>query len=251
MNFVKKLTASVAVISCLFAISACNRRSNPTIDVPDYSDPETTETETVSAPNFSSEWRYKYSLTYEYTKGKTVSVLSEYRDDGFFCAVDNESKVMTYYKQGDEGIDRYILNPSTKKGTHAVLKGRSLEKLVSGFMQLSLSDPSFISKENVIYSSEDVIAGRPAKKYIQMEYQDSVLTRIAYIWIDTEFGFASRCEVYDGTGGLAFGWKLTEFSREAPDAENLIPDISKYKLTELGVIDNGSESSAEETSAAD
>ncbi|MGI6773259.1 MAG: hypothetical protein GX264_00125 [Clostridiales bacterium] len=236
MSFYKKLTALSLALSCIFVLASCDRRSNPTIDVPDTPDRTTTEPATTDSPTFSSEWRHKYSLTYEYTKEKTVSVLSEYRGEGFFCAVDNASKVMTYYKEGEDGIDRYILNPTQKKGTHATLKGRNLDKLVSGFMQLSLSDPSFISKENVIFSSEDTVAGRPAKKYIQMEYQDSVLTKIAYIWIDTEYGFASRCEVYDGTGGFALGWKLTEFSEEDIDTAAILPDLAKYKLTEMGDI---------------
>ena len=63
-----------------------------------------------------------------------------------------------------------------------------------------------------------------------------MLTKIAYIWIDTEYGFASRCEVYDGTGGFALGWKLTEFSEEDIDTAAILPDLAKYKLTEMGDI---------------
>ena len=60
-------------------------------------------------------------------------------------------------------------------------------------------------------------------------------TKIAYIWIDTEYGFASRCEVYDGTGGFALGWK-TEFSEEDIDTAAILPDLAKYKLTKWATL---------------
>lgn len=237
MNKIKICVALFTLISILALYACLDRNSNPNIEDLEsynYSSSLNQTTEEPESLAISSEWQSNYKLTYRYMKDTEESIITEYRGEDFFCSVDNETGIITYLQQADDDIKQYMLNPSTLVGSNIPLLNQNLSHLRSGFMKIATVNPYFISYNNVTFNAEDKVSERQAKKYIQKAYKENQLTSLAYVWIDDEYGFASKCEVFSDSGTLIASWELLEIEvgniSLASIDENI--NLSQYSIEE-------------------
>lgn len=229
-----------AVLGCLIALttlSACKRNRG----LGDLNDLATTEKHTqiftnapapgVTIPSPSEQsgitpadnsWKANYKLRYLITENNETSELVEQRCNGIYCVTDVASGAISYFTQQGPDISQYILNPAAKSGSHTLQEGKSLADITSGFMKIAYIDPAFTTYSNVEYQNDDLIAGRTAKKYTQSAYSESgLLTAYAFVWIDAQYGFVSKCQVYNMTGTANTSWELQELTVGGVTAESI------------------------------
>lgn len=177
-------------------------------------------------------WMSNYSLQYYYADTQGSSQISETRAGGYYTAVDATTGYTTFFSQGDGGVDEYVLNVVSKTGTHKFSEGDSMDTLTSGWMQVSHLDEGFTTAQNVLYEGKETVAGREAGRYLQSIYVDDALTAYAFVWVDTQYGFASKCSVYTVSGSLYSAWELTSFTAGTVTDEQAITDITQYTIAE-------------------
>ena len=178
------------------------------------------------------------TLTYTYTEGTESSELREMRCEGLYSVTDLASGAATYFIQNGSDIDQYVLNPAAMSGTHSVLSDQSLADITTGFMKIAYVDSSFPTLSNVEYQGEETVAGRVAAKYTQSAYNTAgLLTAYAFVWIDSEYGFASKCRVYNMTGSVNVSWELTELTVGGVSEESIGFSTDGYTITEAQVTE--------------
>lgn len=186
----------------------------------------------------NNSWMGNYSLTYTYTEGTESSQLREMRCAGLYSVTDLASGAATYFIQNGSDIDQYVLNPAAMSGTHSVLSDQSLADITTGFMKIAYVDSSFPTLSNVEYQGEETVAGRVAAKYTQSAYNTAgLLTAYAFVWIDSEYGFASKCRVYNMTGSVNVSWELTELTVGGVSEESIGFSTDGYTITEAQVTE--------------
>lgn len=187
----------------------------------------------------NNEWTKNYTLNYVYSSDGVTSSVTEKRCSGIYSAVDDESGTVSFFSQNKDDIDQYVLNPSQKSGTHSVVKNSSLDSITTGFMKIAYIDPSFASMSNVEFQNDDTVAGRGAKKYTQSAYSTTgLLTAYAFVWIDNEYGFVSKCQVYSLSGNVNTSWELKSFSVGNVTAESIGFSTDGYDIAEQEASDN-------------
>ncbi|MBR1810715.1 MAG: hypothetical protein IJ766_03560 [Clostridia bacterium] len=178
-------------------------------------------------------WTSNYTLTYEFTENGEMSTLTERRCAGMYSVTDAGSGITSYFIQDGDNIDQYVLNPADNTGTHAVLNGQNLADVPTGFMKIAYVSPAFTTYANVEYQSADSVADRPAQKYNQSAYNDAgLLTAYAFVWLDSAYGFASKCQVYNLTGNINTGWELKSLTVGGVSAESIGFSTDGYTITE-------------------
>lgn len=177
-------------------------------------------------------WMNNYSLQYYYADTQGSSQITETRSGGYYSAVDATTGYTTFFAQGDGGVDEYILNIVSKTGTHKFSEGDSMDTLTSGWMQVSRLDEGFTSSKDVLYEGKETVAGREAGRYLQSIYVDGALTAYAFVWVDTQYGFASKCSVYTVSGSLYSAWELTSFTSGTVTDEQAMTDLTPYTIAE-------------------
>ena len=234
----KKLTALFFAIIMIFTFASCTSEDGGgSVNFGDYVLPETdtevsnkyNENELVSS---DTDWLSCYALEYSYYDVKTgESRIAEGRCGNYFQSLDYATNTVTYYTQADGYILEYMLNTETKTGTAAVVTGSTMDSLYSGFSMLSTCDPYFPVYKNVTKVGQDFVANRSVTRYKQTQTEDGVVTKIAYVWIDDELGFASKCEQYDAkTEELQMRWELLSFTRNVTEDDIKI-NTDNYTLT--------------------
>ena len=241
----KRILSICFILILIFGFSACGEnQQNGSVNFGDYEIPsdygnqnnpenQTTKpynTSEVLSPDTS--WQKSYALSYSYYDQKTgESVLTEGRCGNYYQVSDSVSNITTLLVQEEAYMLQYMLNTSTKTGTSAVVTDGTIETSYSGFTILSTCDPYFPVYKNVTSAGSDFVANRPATRYKQTETKDNAETRIAYVWIDDQYGFASKCELYDAnTEVLLMRWELTDFTTNITE-EAVKIDISAYTIT--------------------
>lgn len=255
----KKLIPLVLLLSAVLALSGCSGDRDDSFGINEYAttgvgesgttrphdEPGTTALPTTAAfdlptagttaadPSTVSSWQSNYTLTYTFTENGERSELTETRCDGLYSARDAASGAVSYFRQNGSDIDSYVLNPTAKTGTHRLLTGKSLADITTGFMKIAYIDPSFTTLSNVEYQGSESVAGRPAAKYIQSVYDGTgLLTAYAFVWIDSEYGFVSKCMVYNLTGAVNTSWELLSLSVGGIDPVSAAVSTDGYTLTE-------------------
>ncbi len=241
----KKLLCILLCILSFLSLCACTVGTEPDEDssledntIPDINIIIPEETSSKLPQNIISadtNWLNAYALEYSYYDKKTgESEIAEARCGKYFQSLDYASNTVTFYSQEDGYILQYMLNPESKKGTVAVVAGSAIDNLYSGFSMLSACDPYFPLYKNVARVGTDFIAERPAARYRQTQTENGITTKIAYVWIDEEYGFASKCEQYNAiTEELEMRWELLSFTQNVTE-EKIKIDISSYSITEDG-----------------
>lgn len=235
----KRFICVMMIILILLCLCACSEKETGDVNFGEYELSETEMTslkynpDDVLSPDES--WQNAYALSYSFydkQKSGSESIIVEGRCGKYYQALDRTSDIISFFSQEDGYIIQYLLDGSTKTGTSAIVTGSSMDELYSGFTQFSVCDPYFPVYTNVTKVGEDFVANRSASRYKQIETQDGKETRIAYVWIDDAYGFASKCELYDAvTQELQMRWELLSFTQNVSEESIKVP-VEEYELTE-------------------
>lgn len=201
------------------------------------------EEEGTTAPTYSGgtgspilineSWLSNYTLSYTYEENGQSSNLTEQRCEGIYTAKEETSGALTCFLQSGDDVEEYVLNPQTKTGTHSVLSDQSLASITPGFLKIARVDAAFPTLANVELQGEESVAGRPAKKYTQSAYNTAgLLTAYAFVWIDEEYGFASKCRVYNLSGSVNVSWELKSLTVGGVTEESIGFSTDGYEITE-------------------
>lgn len=176
-------------------------------------------------------WQDSYVLSYSFFDKKTgQSTITEGKCGNFFQSMDSATNITTYLTQEDGYMLQYMLDNATRSGTVAVVTDATIDSAYSGFVLLSVCDPYFPVYKNVTKVGTDFVGDRSATRYKQVETKDGVTTRIAYVWIDDAFGFASKCELYDAkTEEVLLRWELLDFTQNVTE-EGVKINLDAYNI---------------------
>lgn len=248
---VVSVVLSLTVLASVL-LSACGQTEKPTVPPEGYSyDPgdaepsssgDASESEGVSNSVPANEgfavdasWQSNFLAEYLYFDeqlGTERVRVKEVKTASAFEAKYPVSGNFFYYKADGTDLLVYTAVPDEDLYTKSVEKGKSVSDISSTFMKLSAVDPAFSALANVLYIEDDTVAGRPCKKYIQRAYTDGEATETVYIWIDSEFGFAAKCEAYDADEDLTTYWELLLFETGSVTASAIDVDVDDYEFEE-------------------
>lgn len=245
----KCLCASALIILLLLSFTACTPGSQGNVNFGDYEIPSDYDNQNnagtsvepgSSTGNYNAadilspdtSWQNAYALSYSYYDIKTgESVLTEGKCGKYYQISDSSSDITTFLVQEDAFMIQYMLDTVQKNGTSAIITDGAIENAYSGFTLLSVCDPYFPVYKNVTRVGNDFVGKRPATRFKQVETKDGSQTRIAYVWIDDEFHFASKCELYDAvTEELLMRWELKDFTTNITEAAVKI-NVDAYNIT--------------------
>lgn len=236
----KRLVVLIFAFIIIFAFTSCTQEDDGSVNFGDYVLPEDQSTTEYESEKYDSQelvlsdssWLDSYALEYSYFDTKTgESKIAEGRCGNYYQSIDYATDTITFYSQEDGYILEYMLNTQTKTGTAAVVTGATMENLYSGFSMISTCDPYFPVYKNVTKVGQDFVADRSTTRYKQTQTENGVVTKIAYVWIDDELGFASKCEQYNAqTEELEMRWELLSFTRNVTQ-DDIKVDIDSYTLT--------------------
>ncbi len=216
----KKLSVLIIISLLLTLFSACsdeNTKADGSVNFGEYS-PEVESTTIYYNNNelISSDisWLDAYALSYSYyDKDSGESIITEGKCGNYYQSHDSATNTITFYSQQESYVLQYLLNSDTKTGTATIITEGTIDDLYSGFSMISTCDPYFPAYSNVTKVGQDFVAERSATRYKQVQTENGVITKIAYVWIDDEYGFASRCEQYNAeTEELEMRWELLDFT---------------------------------------
>lgn len=233
----KRLLFGLAALLLLLSTTACGQEKNGSVNFGDYelSSEETTllQYDPQQLLDADDSWQSKYALSYTFYEKKTgESKITEGKCGKYYQAIDETSGIITFVSQEEGYMMEYMLDSNTKTGTAAVVTDSTIDELYSGFSQFSTCDPYFPVYKNVTKFESEFVANRSATRYKQVETENGTETRIAYVWIDDDLGFASKCELYDAqTQELLMRWELTAFTVNAVE-EAVKINIGEYEITQ-------------------
>lgn len=182
-------------------------------------------------PAADDSWKTNYVLEYNYADTNGVSRIKEIRCGDKYQAIDTETGYVSYFVQNGEDVEQYVLNTKEKTGMHTVSADSKMSELTSGFMQVAFIAPDFASSEAVVFEGIESVAGRPMKRYLQSVYTEGTLTAYAFVWIDSQYGFAGKCAVYTVEGSLYAAWELTSFSVGTVTESDVALSLDDYSIT--------------------
>ena len=224
---------ALVLIAALFV--SCERDDNKNHDFGEYilsgdeSSAGPAAPEGALTPDYS--WMTSYALKYTYFDGSETSEITEGKSANYYRAEDAGSNSVVYIERKDGYLLEYMLNPADYTGAVSVVTDSDIADLHSGFMMLSAADSNFPLYTNVTPVGPEPVAGRRAMKYVQNgEPASGENGRTAYVWIDDEYGFASKCELYDSvTQELLMKWELESFALNVQDSDVVI-DLSGFDI---------------------
>ncbi len=240
------LFLSIIIVLSTFILSSCNKDpgENETDTGYEYT-PSGSENEATTAKsneeelqkkiNINNSWQKNFSVSYEYyNPEQSISTMkiNEKKSSSAFTVEYVDTKSVLYYKANGNDTDYYVIIDNEEEQVHSVLEGKSFSSLSSMFMKLTVLSPDLPSQSNVLYMYDEEVAGRNCHKYIQRAYSEGKLTQSVYVWVDAEFGFASKCEAYDADNKLTVMWKTESFETGTLEDEDVIIDISEYSFKE-------------------
>lgn len=247
MNSLKqKLAVTAALTSALLMLfSSCGDKGSETTTAEPYS--YNSQTDMTSPTNAAAEnpeqplavntsWQQNFKIEYKYynaADGTDTVKIIETKNSDAFTAEYPDGKSTLYYKANGADTDYYvIMDGSEKKAVHTLMKGNSFSELSSTFMKLTKVSKELPTLSNVLYMYDENVGGRECRKYLQRAYTDGKLTQSVYIWIDTEYGFAAKCESYDSDGKMRVMWSTESFETGTVGDDDIKIDLSQYTVTE-------------------
>lgn len=232
----KKISAILIILSLAVIMTACSDNKTGSVNFGDYT-PDEVESTKINYDNSElitsdTEWYEAYALKYNYyDKSAGESIITEGKCGDYYQSHDSATDVVSYYEQQQGYILQYFLNKQTKTGTVSVVTGKTMKDLYSGFSLISTCDPYFPVYKNVTKVGQDFVANRSATRYKQTQTENGTVTKIAYIWIDDELGFASKCEQYNAvTEELEMRWELLDFTQNVQTSDIII-NTESYKIS--------------------
>lgn len=234
----KFLICFFCLILSLSFFASCNGKGN---DDNITSEPNYVNTTVGNAPtqyhgiiNVDESWKTNYVLQYSFYdfQGGTSSI-SECCNETGYVSIDNETGIVTYVQESEGFLLQYFLDPPVLQGTMSVITGNSLSDLQSGFYLLSVVDRRLPAYSNTTLSGKTTVAGRSATQYIQTGItQNSNENLTALIYVDDQYGFVSKCELFNSSRTLMMKWELTSFSSNREDVLKAMPkiDLTDYQI---------------------
>ncbi|MBR5428633.1 MAG: hypothetical protein IK118_09820 [Clostridia bacterium] len=248
----KKPLAALLCALCVFSLlTSCKKREEPGLEMyattakqtQVFTDPaqvEFTTAPTVQPPvteatalNVDVSWMDNFILSYSFSQNGVYSFLTERRCAGIYSVTDNATGISTFFIQNGKNIEQYVLDPQTKRGSYSEIENAELAGLSTGFMKIAYLDPTFTTNPSVEYQLEEAVAGRAAKKYTQSSFSAAgLLTAYAFVWIDEEYGFASKCQVYNLTGSVNTSWELQSLEVGSVTKDSIGFSTEGYDISE-------------------
>ncbi|MCH5197842.1 MAG: hypothetical protein J1E34_02945 [Oscillospiraceae bacterium] len=232
----------------IFAFSSCTNKNDidTTSDYSYISQDDLTNAGSSGAENNPSSdktnsfivdtsWQKNYSAEYKYfdaAASKETVTIKEMKSKASFSASYPDSGNFIYYTENDGDIDCYTVIPAEKQYIHSVIENQSIDGISSTLMKLTGVSEELPKLANVLYMNDEEISGRSCKKYIQRAYTDGEVTETVYIWIDSEFGFALKCEDYNADNELKTYWEVMLLSVGTVEDKDIAIDLSAYSFTE-------------------
>ena len=245
VSVIKRIFSLVLVFVFVFSLAACNDGIDDASTTYSYTpgvtssgDSDDSAEETTAPQNIviNTDWQKNFTLSYSYYDADNDSGMiniEERRSDSAFTVEYTDTGALLYYAPNEGGgTDYYVIIPGESEQVHSYLADSSFATLSSMFMKLSKVDSTLPRKNNVVYMYEESVAGRPCAKYIQRSYQDGEETGTCYVWIDNEFGFASKCESFSAAGVLTLSWELKNFVSGETTAEDTEVNLADYTFVE-------------------
>lgn len=232
----KRFGLIISIFAVLICFASCNDNPDGSVNFGDYVIPteidSTLPYDASQVLSSDTEWQSAYALSYSYFDTDTgESTITEGKCGNYYQSIDSATKIITFLSQEDGFMMQYMLDSYTKTGTAAVITDSTVEDAYSGFVMLSACDPYFPVYKNVTNVGADFVAERPATRYKQEETENGVQTRIAYVWIDDELGFASKCELYNAqTEELLMRWELLDFTQNVTE-DGVKINLDAYNIT--------------------
>ena len=233
----KKISVwALMLIIIMLTVSSCTKDKPGGVDFGEYEltseVQQTLSYDPSKVLDIDTSWQKAYALSYSYYDKKTgESIITEGKCGNYYQSLDGATNIINYLTQEDGYMMEYVLNQNTKTGTAAVKTEASIDTLYSGFSQLSTCDPYFPVYTNVTKVGDDFVGNRSAGRYRQQQTENGVVTKIAYVWIDDQYGFASKCELYDAqTQELQMRWELLSFTQNVNE-DGVKINIDAYTLT--------------------
>lgn len=240
----RKIACAVSALLMACSFASCAKNGNEEVTSESYVYHAADETTVAQGESESGEkkeiaidksWRDDFDVIYSYynvSQSEDKISVHEKRSENYFSAEDTQSGDMLYYEANGNDIDSYVIVPDEEEQVHTVIVDKTLADLSSTFMKLSEIDADLPALSNVMYMYDEEVAGRPCEKYIQRSYEDGEATETVYVWIDKEFGFAAKGEVYDKNTKLTASWEMTSFSAGGVKDADVKKDLSGYRIVE-------------------
>lgn len=235
----KSIALLLSLIFVLLAFAACSNddETTPTRVVPTGVDSLVVDTNQNPQININNNWWLNYYAVFTYfcpaANFKTDTVISEKKTANSFIVSNLSEGYFKYYADTEQGLDEYVVVPTDLLFEHRLVPAASVNNVNSMFMKITAVAESFASGENVIYTGSEMIANRNCQLYMQRTFNESgEQDSVAYLWIDAQYGFCSKCITYDANGEIVMSWELNEFrTGDITDAE-VKPDLSSYNFVE-------------------
>lgn len=231
-----------AVLMILFVFASCAKEEEPTeFNGYEYTPATTAEDVPEGSDDLQKyfkkdiSWQKNFDITYRYynaEQDKNVITIREKKTDDAFRVEYLDSGEILYYKAAGNNTDYYVIGPDNSEQMHSCLEGKKFSSLSSLFMKLSEVDQNLPKQTNVLYMYDEAVYSRACHKYIQRAYSNAELTQSVYVWIDSQYGFAVKCEVYDANDELTAMWETQDFSTGSVKEEDVSIDLSAYTFAE-------------------
>lgn len=236
----KILAVSVCLL-LVFCFTACNKKEQTNkpnnykyVESSDVESSEKEDDNNLKKPfSVDNSWHDNFSVTYNYYNSNQSSndvTIIEKKTAGAFFVEYVDTKSILYYKANGNDTDYYVIVDGEEQQAHSVLKNKKFSTLSSMFMKLSSVEQKITDQNNVLYMGDEVVGGRSSQKYIQRAYENGNLTQTVYIWVDVQYGFASKCEAYDADDNLLIKWEIEDFKSGDVNDEDVYIDLSKYNF---------------------
>lgn len=230
------LLLAVLLLTPLF--SACTKDDDePSRVVPDATNPVNMNNDPNL--NINNSWSDNYYAMFTYycpAQGYDEAVvITERKTSSSFIISNPIESSFKYYTDTEQGVEEYAVNPSAMLFSYNLYEGKTVNADVNSmYMKISYVTENFTSGPDVIYTGSEVIADRNCWMYLQRTYNDiGEVKEVAYIWIDSVYGFCTKCITYSG-GNVVMSWELKEFSVGNVTDDQIRPDLSAYTFNEQG-----------------
>lgn len=240
----KKIVLLILILLTSLVLFSCKKDIGDTTEYESYEYVQATKAEETSSEDIGNlqkylkkdkSWQKNYMITYMYYNQEQESEVIKIREKKCASAFSVEyldTGEILYYTPAGSNTDYYVIAHDNSNSVHSVLKDSKFSDLSSLFMKLSDVDPNLPKQSNVLYMYDEAVCGRNCHKYIQRAYTDTQLTQSVYVWIDTQYGFAAKCEVYNAADEMTAMWEIDEFKSGDIKDEDVLIDTSKYIFTE-------------------
>ncbi len=214
-------------------------------DVPSSEDENTTsDSQTLSGGKYTvnDDWKSNFRIVYVLKNDtKTVEGTEKKCDSAYIVEekfiVENKKikESVQYCKVNGTDIDWYKIIEEDNEYEHTVYEDTEFVLDDSRFIEFFYlkSDVQLTLEKNALYMRDENVAGRLCCRYLIGEYKDGERTKHIYIWIDVQYGFIAKLEVYDSDGKLLESREVKEFSVGDMTEEDVYFDISRYEFTEV------------------